>query len=128
MVRSCVAMKYPPRKFHPDRPTWRRPNGRTDLIERIPPPHKRWRAKNWVHFDIDPTNSKWLLLRLLRRFDWLIYVHTVFIGNIEIPPKRLQKRPYLPSVELAQPDRAPGEHSFVPRLKVCNSYPLETSK
>ncbi|KAI0895258.1 kinase-like protein [Annulohypoxylon nitens] len=100
LVRSCVAMKYPPRKFHPDRPTRRRPNGRTDLIEMIPPPHKRWRAKNWVHFDIDPSN--------------------IFIGNIEIPPKRLQKRPYLPRVELAQPDRAPQEHSFVPILKMAD--------
>ncbi|KAL7619601.1 hypothetical protein AAE478_010142 [Parahypoxylon ruwenzoriense] len=99
LVRACVAMKYPPRKFHPHRPKPpRRPPGSThteeeiknspelrkdpqnikylfdmahyrarqstydnaegDLIEDIPPESKRWRAKNLVHFDIDPSNGR----------------------------------------------------------------------
>ncbi|KAI1645119.1 kinase-like domain-containing protein [Daldinia loculata] len=59
LVRACVGLKYPPRKFHPQR------FDRVDLIEDAPPARKRWRAKNWVHFDIDPTN--------------------IFVGNIERP-------------------------------------------
>ncbi|KAI1088520.1 kinase-like protein [Rostrohypoxylon terebratum] len=98
LVRACVAMKYPPRKFHPDRPKPSRPNGRTDLIETIPPPNKRWRQKNWVHFDIDPSN--------------------IFIGNIEVPPSEFD--PNLERADVAQPDRLEGEHSFVPRLKLAD--------
>ncbi|OTB12188.1 hypothetical protein K445DRAFT_305999 [Daldinia sp. EC12] len=59
LVRACVGMKYPPRKFHPER------FDRRDLIENAPPARKRWRAKNMVHFDIDPTN--------------------IFVGNLERP-------------------------------------------
>ncbi|KAI8964237.1 kinase-like domain-containing protein [Daldinia sp. FL1419] len=61
LVRACVGMKYPPRKFHPER------FQRKDLIENAPPATKRWRAKNIVHFDIDPTN--------------------ILIGNVERPPE-----------------------------------------
>ncbi|KAI2627705.1 kinase-like domain-containing protein [Hypoxylon sp. NC1633] len=56
LVRACVAMKYPPRKFHPNRLRHSRPTGREDLIETVPGARRRWRAKNIVHFDIDPTN------------------------------------------------------------------------
>ncbi|KAI1131164.1 kinase-like domain-containing protein [Nemania abortiva] len=71
MVRSCVAMQYPPRKFHPKRkeadpqPVAGHPavdNVRVgkrvgnDLFEDIPPARRRWRAKRYVHFDIDPAN------------------------------------------------------------------------
>ncbi|KAI1468339.1 kinase-like domain-containing protein [Daldinia caldariorum] len=59
LVRACVGMKYPPRKFHPER------FARSDLIEDAPPARKRWRGKNMVHFDIDPSN--------------------ILIGNIERP-------------------------------------------
>ncbi|KAI0843809.1 kinase-like domain-containing protein [Daldinia vernicosa] len=59
LIRACVGMKYPPRKFHPERFV------REDLIEDAPNARKRWRAKNWVHFDIDPSN--------------------IFVGNIERP-------------------------------------------
>ncbi|KAI0886530.1 kinase-like protein [Annulohypoxylon maeteangense] len=110
LVRACVAMKYPPRKFHPDRRTRRRPNGRTDLNEMIPPQNKRWRQKNWVHFDIDPSN--------------------IFIGNIEAPPPPLidigQRQRDDP-----QPDREPGEHSFIPRIKLADfglAEPIKTHK
>ncbi|KAI1807465.1 kinase-like domain-containing protein [Daldinia bambusicola] len=59
LVRACVGMKYPPRKFHPER------FARSDLIENAPSARKRWRAKNIVHFDIDPSN--------------------ILVGNIERP-------------------------------------------
>ncbi|KAI1075635.1 hypothetical protein F5B20DRAFT_558852 [Whalleya microplaca] len=90
LVRACVAMKYPPRKFHPDRPRPPKPEDleqpsakrrgglrtrrndtmaddqqrrareyllkKADLVEEVPPAEKRWRAKDMVHFDIDPKN------------------------------------------------------------------------
>ncbi|KAI0443904.1 kinase-like domain-containing protein [Xylaria telfairii] len=71
LVRSCVAMAYPPRKFHPRRrepPQYtenmipsvnNRDNGKTvgrDLYEEIPDPRRRWAQKRHVHFDIDPQN------------------------------------------------------------------------
>ncbi|KAI1127041.1 kinase-like protein [Nemania abortiva] len=66
--------RYPPRKFHPGRrvqdppnpPGNRRPRidlsgtGKrvgTDLFEQAPQARKRWAAKRWVHWDIDPQNS-----------------------------------------------------------------------
>ncbi|KAI1338683.1 kinase-like domain-containing protein [Xylariaceae sp. FL0016] len=52
MVKQCIAMAYPPRKFHPERFT--RPKG--DLDEMIPDEQYRWRMKRMVHFDIDPQN------------------------------------------------------------------------
>ncbi|KAI1284808.1 kinase-like domain-containing protein [Xylaria sp. FL0933] len=71
MVRACLGMQYPPRKFHP-----RRREGPpedmggqpgvstdrlgkvvgTDLFEEVPDPRKRWAQKRIVHFDIDPKN------------------------------------------------------------------------
>ncbi|KAI1413496.1 kinase-like protein [Hypoxylon sp. FL1857] len=64
LVRACVGMKYPPRKFHPNRPKASNSgNAQQDLLEVVPPLSKRWRAKNIVHFDIDPSN--------------------IFIGNID---------------------------------------------
>ncbi|KAI0007849.1 kinase-like domain-containing protein [Xylariaceae sp. FL0662B] len=159
LVRACVAMKYPPRKFHPNRPRPpRRPplgaideevvrsnsvlmaskaavakmfnfknyetqlqeylNVKADLIEEIPPPEKRWRAKNQVHFDIDASN--------------------VFIGSLEkmVGPEddevegdaakdpkgkqkevpASQKRRY----DQRQPDRQEGEHDLIPRLKLAD--------
>ncbi|KAI1753578.1 kinase-like domain-containing protein [Xylaria castorea] len=71
MVRSCVAMQFPPRKFHPrrrDAPQYtadgmpianNRLDGKTvgrDLYEEIPVPRRRWAEKRQVHFDIDPQN------------------------------------------------------------------------
>ncbi|KAI8633205.1 kinase-like domain-containing protein [Xylariaceae sp. FL1651] len=71
LVRACVAMQYPPRKFHPRR---RQPPpalvnaqpgvdiqeaGKVvgeDLFEEIPIAKRRWAAKRTVHFDIDPKN------------------------------------------------------------------------
>ncbi|KAK8018857.1 hypothetical protein PG991_008047 [Apiospora marii] len=73
MIRACVAMAYPPRKFAQGR-------GRTTgqkrktmeqdlagldigahdasqmLLEDLPPPRKRWRNQRIVHFDIDAKN------------------------------------------------------------------------
>ncbi|KAI2467378.1 kinase-like protein [Annulohypoxylon bovei var. microspora] len=102
MVRACVALKYPPRKFHPGRVVESRPDGQTDLIEMVPPENKRWRHKNWVHFDIDPSN--------------------IFIGNVEAPPDpesdpKGEKRK---RTDESQPDREGGEHSFIPRLKLAD--------
>ncbi|KAI1636932.1 hypothetical protein F4809DRAFT_661876 [Biscogniauxia mediterranea] len=76
LVSACVAMEYPPRKFHPKR---RDPNpadveglpamdfvdlnsetrGKRigpDLYEDVPDPSRRWAGKRQVHFDIDPKN------------------------------------------------------------------------
>ena len=61
MVKSCLAMKYPPRKFHPDRARGAGPSAEKDgqdLDEQVPPAKRRWRAKRMVHFDIDPSNGK----------------------------------------------------------------------
>ncbi|KAI0828786.1 kinase-like protein [Hypoxylon sp. FL0890] len=101
LVRACVGMKYPPRKFHPSRPKPSAPgNTQQDLIEIVPPEHKRWRAKNIVHFDIDPSN--------------------VFIGNLEMPTTSStpinDKRKY----DVAYPDREEREHHFLPRLKLAD--------
>ncbi|KAI0846554.1 kinase-like protein [Daldinia vernicosa] len=80
LVKACIAMCYPPRKFHPRRRG--RPQdhadeaeiddlrrrqeagedvvvGKTlgnDLFEEIPVAKRRWARKNLVHFDIDPSN------------------------------------------------------------------------
>ncbi|OTA54525.1 kinase-like protein [Hypoxylon sp. EC38] len=104
LVRACVAMKYPPRKFHPQRPKPSAPeNKQEDLIEMVPPVEKRWRAKNIIHFDIDPSN--------------------IFIGNMERPAgsaetasEKSGKRTY----DVAFPDRAENEHHLVPKLKLAD--------
>ncbi|KAI0122736.1 kinase-like domain-containing protein [Daldinia grandis] len=90
LVRACVGMKYPPRKFHPQR------LDRGDLIEDAPPARKRWRAKNWVHFDIDPSN--------------------IFVGNIERPEwdePISQNDPYTQPV--APEDGSPSRKEYVPK-------------
>ncbi|KAI0805777.1 hypothetical protein GGR55DRAFT_255607 [Xylaria sp. FL0064] len=71
LVRACLGMQYPPRKFHPRRreeapeDMGGQPGvstdrlGKvvgTDLFEEIPDPRKRWAQKRIVHFDIDPKN------------------------------------------------------------------------
>ncbi|KAI1290490.1 kinase-like domain-containing protein [Xylaria venustula] len=72
LTQACLAMQYPPRKFHPgrhkDHPVLQ-PDGKPafdltetgkrlgdDLFEQEPPPKRRWAAKRVVHFDIDPKN------------------------------------------------------------------------
>ncbi|KAI2643152.1 kinase-like domain-containing protein [Xylaria nigripes] len=71
LVRACVGMQYPVRKFHPRRrnPTPEHVNAHpgvdinevgkmvgNDLYEDIPGPRRRWARKRFVHFDIDPKN------------------------------------------------------------------------
>ncbi|KAI0427339.1 kinase-like domain-containing protein [Xylaria sp. FL1042] len=71
LVRACLGMQYPPRKFHPRRredppeDIDGQPSvsvdmlGKVvgaDLFEEVPDPRKRWAAKRMVHFDIDPKN------------------------------------------------------------------------
>ncbi|KAK8018858.1 hypothetical protein PG991_008048 [Apiospora marii] len=71
MLRACVAMAFPPRKFHPDRNKGRddkRPNmaraidvaANYDpdelLLEEIPGIRQRGRVKRMVHMDIDAGN------------------------------------------------------------------------
>ncbi|KAI1762281.1 kinase-like protein [Hypoxylon sp. FL1150] len=106
MVRACVAMKYPPRKFHPFRPRPPRlpanasnedvqrhqramelyANLPGQLIETVPPPNRRFRAKNIIHFDIDPSN--------------------IFLSALE---------------ELwPGTDRIPGEHAVIPPAKLAD--------
>ncbi|KAI0977053.1 hypothetical protein F4678DRAFT_455201 [Xylaria arbuscula] len=72
LVRACLGMQYPPRKFHPRRkenpPADR--NGvpgvssdalgkmvGEDLFEEVPDPRRRWASKRIVHFDIDIKNG-----------------------------------------------------------------------
>ncbi|KAI1822001.1 kinase-like domain-containing protein [Xylaria intraflava] len=71
LVRACVAMQYPPRKFHLKRRDDPPPlvnaqpgvdisaGGKvvgTELYEDIPSARRRWAMKRFVHFDIDPKN------------------------------------------------------------------------
>ncbi|KAI0165172.1 kinase-like protein [Hypoxylon sp. FL1284] len=107
LVRACVAMKYPPRKFHPFRPRPPRPPRpgepqeeysrylnsleiyprlRGELIENLPPPERRFRSKNMVHFDIDPSNF--------------------LLGD--------------PETIWPGPDRTPTEHFVLPTIKIAD--------
>ncbi|KAI1349027.1 kinase-like domain-containing protein [Xylaria sp. FL0043] len=97
VTRACLAMQFPPRKFHPgrheDHPVLQ-PNGQPDfdltgtgkrlgdeLYEQEPPPKRRWAAKRYVHFDIDPKN--------------------ILIGGFD-------------------PGAKDGEHALVPKLKLAD--------
>ncbi|KAI1082522.1 kinase-like domain-containing protein [Whalleya microplaca] len=52
LIKQCMAMAYPPRKFHPSR----NKNPDSNLDEGIPDEKYRWRMKRYVHWDIDPQN------------------------------------------------------------------------
>ncbi|KAK8045501.1 kinase-like domain-containing protein [Apiospora rasikravindrae] len=74
MIRACVGMAYPPRKFHPDRNRARAaPRAGMEqslqgiglmsafdpdmlLLEEMPAMSRREKRKRMVHFDIDPSN------------------------------------------------------------------------
>lgn len=73
VLRACVAMAFPPRKFHPDRnkgagdkrPRMQRAvsavanyNPNELLLEDLPPMRQRGRKKRMVHMDIDAGNSE----------------------------------------------------------------------
>ncbi|KAK8052998.1 hypothetical protein PG996_012299 [Apiospora saccharicola] len=73
MLRACIGMAFPPRKFHPDRNRGaqdRRNNMSRGigvaanfnpddlLLEEIPPMRQRTRRKRMVHMDIDAGNSE----------------------------------------------------------------------
>ncbi|KAI5864307.1 kinase-like protein [Durotheca rogersii] len=104
LVKACVAMEYPPRKFHPRRrkkpeqsgsmegemahagtilgqPNWKVLGN--DLFEDLPPLTRRWagKRKSLVHFDIDPRN--------------------IFVGGFDV-------------------GAGDGEHELVPRLKIAD--------
>ncbi|RYP53711.1 hypothetical protein DL768_001311 [Monosporascus sp. mg162] len=104
LVRACVAMEYPPRKFHPRRrqkdaegeppnselaalvldDDHRDLNGKIvdgQLFEDVPGPKRRWARNRMVHFDIDPKN--------------------IFIGGFDVYAKD-------------------DEHLLVPRLKLAD--------
>ena len=53
LLKQCIGLAYPVRKFHPDRMTTE-----GDLEEMIPPEEQKWRKRRFVHFDFDPFNSK----------------------------------------------------------------------
>ncbi|KAI1381664.1 kinase-like protein [Hypoxylon crocopeplum] len=112
MIRACIALEYPPRKFHPRRREPRDPGyvppdpaafrtaenaalGKivgTDLVESIPTARRRWARKRWVHFDIDPKN--------------------ILIGDLDADP-------------------IGDEHSMIPRLKLTDfgsSYRIKPNK
>ncbi|KAI1325851.1 kinase-like domain-containing protein [Xylariaceae sp. FL0255] len=104
LVRACLAMQYPPRRFHPGRSlpdpddeagydeeesdtigvdvsaaTGKRVGN--DLFETEPVARRRWAASRIVHFDIDPNN--------------------VLIGGLD-------------------PNCGDNEHDIVPRLKLAD--------
>ncbi|RYO95984.1 hypothetical protein DL765_011722 [Monosporascus sp. GIB2] len=103
LVRACVAMEYPPRKFHPRRrkdaegeppnaelaalaldDDDRDLNGKIvdgQLFEDVPGPRRRWARNRMVHFDIDPKN--------------------IFIGGFDVNTRD-------------------DEHLLVPRLKLAD--------
>ncbi|KAI0839368.1 hypothetical protein F5Y06DRAFT_286403 [Hypoxylon sp. FL0890] len=103
LIKACIALEYPPRKFHPrrrektsddeitglaaatgnlqvsDNPASTGKVIGDDLFEDIPVPSRRWAGKRLVHFDIDPTN--------------------ILVGGLD-------------------PSAKDDEHSIVPRLKL----------
>ncbi|KAI1503527.1 kinase-like protein [Biscogniauxia marginata] len=109
LISACVAMEYPPRKFHPKRhgqgpddihglPGYlsglnlhaqnnegeneqRSKVVGSDLFEDVPAPSRRWAGKRQVHFDIDPRN--------------------ILIGGLDIHTRD-------------------AEHKLVPRLKIAD--------
>ncbi|KAI0430916.1 kinase-like domain-containing protein [Xylaria sp. FL1042] len=97
LTRACLAMQFPPRKFHPGRHEEHpilQPDGQPDfdltgtgkrigdeLFEQEPAPRRRWAAKRYVHFDIDPRN--------------------ILIGSFD-------------------PGARDGEHALVPKLKLAD--------
>ncbi|RYO84132.1 hypothetical protein DL766_001852 [Monosporascus sp. MC13-8B] len=83
-----------------------------DLNEEVPPAEKRWRRQRMVHFDLDPLN-----------------------GDLELDPGALAEwdselkakaqtaateRPDNFRFVAPRPDRLPGEHEIIPRLKVAD--------
>ncbi|KAI1407888.1 hypothetical protein F5Y13DRAFT_205569 [Hypoxylon sp. FL1857] len=102
LIKACVALEYPPRKFHPrrrgaddvasitalagsinitdDTASTGKVIG-NDLFEEIPVPSRRWATNRIVHFDIDPSN--------------------ILIGGLD-------------------PSADDTEHSIVPRLKLAD--------
>ncbi|KAK9416050.1 putative Protein kinase domain-containing protein [Seiridium unicorne] len=89
VVKMCIAMAFPPRKFHPDRK-----NHQGELDEVVPDAKHHWRMKRMVHFDLDPWNSE---SSQKKKHSLVADSKIVFIGSIE-------------------PD--PSHHSLVPRLKL----------
>ncbi|KAI2633358.1 hypothetical protein GGS21DRAFT_544035 [Xylaria nigripes] len=175
MVRACIAMEYPPRKFHPYR---KKPDPTTlnslvyvqslannmiynlketaarvfrydqydrvkalhdqlqgDLIENVPvdsqpgepPGWKLERTQNMVHHDIDPTNILIAGFELddSSRADWEETRREMFLkrrenrrsdaSSLELPPDQRH-----PNNMDKKPDRIPGEHEWVPRLKLSD--------
>ncbi|KAI1761320.1 hypothetical protein GGR53DRAFT_469470 [Hypoxylon sp. FL1150] len=143
LIRACIAMEYPPRKFHPDRKKPEPSQDQTaeesrdlqrridtynllgdDLIENIPANVNR--RQNLVHFDIDPSN--------------------VFIGDLELSDSgeqswgNIRKKHEEAAIAAARArnqemdatefkpinsvgkrtDRGPCEHEFVPKLKLAD--------
>ncbi|KAI1377846.1 kinase-like protein [Hypoxylon crocopeplum] len=119
LVRACVAMKYPPRKFHPGRHKGSAPSGSEDLIETIPPPHKRWRAKRMVHFDIDPSNI------FIGDFE-LTGAGTLGMGALSVGDSGSKGSKQGQDKKLD--DREEGEHVFFPRLKLADFGLAQTVK
>ncbi|KAI1425860.1 kinase-like domain-containing protein [Xylaria sp. FL1777] len=104
VVRACLGMQYPPRKFHPRRRE--DPPGLInghpdvsiqyvgkmvgeDLFEELPDPRRRWAAKRFVHFDID--------------------IRNVFISGIDVWARD-------------------NEHRIVPRIKLADFGTAEEIK
>ncbi|KAI1390731.1 uncharacterized protein F4822DRAFT_394296 [Hypoxylon trugodes] len=141
LIRACIAMEYPPRKFHPNRKRPEKENDTSgkafglgkgtdsdtdvreseqeDLIESIPPSSKAARRQNLVHFNIDPTNI-YIGEHELDRYDRQAWDNT----RKEFQKKRTSRG--LPEKELrpipqtgVRSDRIEAEHQLVPRLKLA---------
>ncbi|KAI1387855.1 uncharacterized protein F4822DRAFT_444393 [Hypoxylon trugodes] len=106
MVKSCIALQYPPRIHHPKKrevigPALAQLEARyarlginepgnaaklvgKDLFEELPRPSRRWAGARYVHFDIEPRN--------------------ILIGDVDV-------------------NAEDGEHAIIPRLKLAD-FPL----
>ncbi|KAK7942513.1 uncharacterized protein PG986_011626 [Apiospora aurea] len=145
MVRACIGMAYPPRKFHPDR--MRQAGGKRVgmdrarnaidvtstfdpnrlLLEEIPTTNRRReQRKRMVHFDIDPSNMfLGPALHPYQRRNPAVNVNNAAINNQIPPPIDIQMETINPL-----PDDS-NEHDQIPILKLGDfglSHILKTGK
>ncbi|KAI0377989.1 kinase-like domain-containing protein [Hypomontagnella monticulosa] len=133
LIRACIALEYPPRKFHRGRRrdedavplkfltpdvlaagSYRLPEN--DLIETIPKGLGAQRRMNMVHFDVDPSNIfiDGLELAPYDVTDW--HESRKEFDNPETGVSPLRQLVHLPTRD----DRHGTEHELVPRLKLAD--------
>ncbi|KAK8131689.1 hypothetical protein PG984_008127 [Apiospora sp. TS-2023a] len=132
MLRACIGMAFPPRKFHPDRNRGaqdRRNNMSRGigvaanfnpddlLLEEIPPMRQRTRRKRMVHMDIDAGNT--VFLGEARDY---AYDRNRLVPNYNDPPVNTVT-PVPDQIDIAMEDGFPNqdkaaEHGDMPIIKV----------